>query len=224
MFEKNHLIVNGSLHLSWIDHVMINELMLNVENCVIETSISNMGDHNSIITDYVLNYDSNLNQIIAKKRKKKKRKIWDDANMKDEYATRSQNEIIKLSDLKHKIKESTTDIEPLLSEGIKEFGAALKRAEQKSQNVIRNNAKLNTKNNNSKKGNKYKKSKIWWDETCLILLKLMITRLKHYCENGFLPKDYVNFKKSRSEFKNHKKFKTKKSTRNYKIIKYFLSS
>ncbi len=200
-------IVEGNLHLSWIDHVMVNELMLNVENCVIETSINNMGDHNSIITDYVLNYDSNLNQVITKKkRKKKKRKIWNDTNMKDEYATRSQNEIIKLSDLKHEIQESTTDIEPLLSEGIKEFGAALKRAEQKSQNVIRNNAKLNSKNNNSKTGNKYKKSKIWWDESCFILFKLMIASFKHYCENGFSPKDYDNFKKSRSEFKNHKKF------------------
>lgn len=62
-------IVEQELVTSWIDHVFVEELMINLQDCRIESSVNNLGDHNAIVLTYDLHYRYAQKPILKKIKK-----------------------------------------------------------------------------------------------------------------------------------------------------------
>ncbi len=210
--------VENRFQSSWLDHAFLNDLMAKLNECSINTSINNMGDHNAITLNYRLDLVETCKPVI-KKRKKKKKTYWNHSIMLEEYKERSEKELMKLNDLKKEIIDAETNIEEILTVGVNEFGAALKRAEIRSSNVVKNNIKKEKKKKKEKRQNMYgfkSNGKSWWDETCTMLFQKMIDAFKQFASNGNLEEDYEKFKQFRRDFNNQKKF-NKKLRRNKQL-------
>ena len=91
--------IENRFQSSWLDHAFLNDLMAKLNDCSINTSINNMGDHNAITLNYKLDLVDTCKPVI-KKRKKKKKAYWHHPIMLEEYEERSAKELMKLNDLK----------------------------------------------------------------------------------------------------------------------------